>query len=98
MNNLKRFNENLDIKEYILLTHHESGDEIHFSLIESSLYSEIEKVIGYEFPKIEDINKMLETIFKNRIKHLVCQSYVLEEWPFSGYNIIKCINLPELGM
>lgn len=86
--------------EYVLITHHESGDEIHFSLVKYSLYSEVEKVIGNDPTKAShsDIDSMLEKIHSQRVEHLMCQTYVLEEWPFSGYNITKCINLPELGM
>lgn len=86
--------------EYVLITHHESGDEIHFSLVKYSLYNEIEGVIGNDPGKAShsDINSMLEKIHSQRVEHLMCQTYVLEDWPFSGYNIVKCINLPELGM
>ena len=89
-----------ETSEYILLTHHESGDEIHFSLVKSSLYTEINSVIGDDPRKANhsDLNNLLEKIYNERVKHLMCQTYVLEDWPFAGYNIVKVINLPELGM
>lgn len=108
MKHLKKFNEELvsmgndetNTEEYVLLTHHESGDEIHFTLIKYSLYEEIERVIGEDPMKASqsDINSMIEKINSEKVKHLMCQTYVLEDWPFNGYNIVKSIYLPELGM
>ncbi len=100
MKHLKKFNENGSSNEYLLITHHESGDEIHFTLVDFSLYEKINSVLGDDPRKAshKEIDDMLGLISENRVKHLMCQTYVLEEWPFTGYNIVKAINLPELGM
>jgi hypothetical protein len=86
--------------EYLLITHHESGDEIHFTLVDFSLYEEINSFLDDDPMRAShsEINDILELIHKNKVKSLMCQSYVLEEWPFTGYNIVKVINLPELGI
>jgi hypothetical protein len=100
MRHLKKFNEGIESNEYLLITHHESGDEIHFTLVDFSLYEKINSVLGDDPMKAshDEINEMLEMIHSNKVESLMCQSYVLEEWPFTGYNIVKAINLPELGM
>jgi len=86
--------------EYLLITHHESGDEIHFTLVDISLYDKITSILGDDPGMVSqsDINEMLEMIQSNKVESLMCQTYVLEDWPFGGYNIVKSINLPELGM
>lgn len=99
MKHLKKYNESNE-SEYLLITHHESGDEIHFTIVDFSLYEKINSVLGDDPRKAshEEINDMLEMIHSNKVESLMCQSYVLEDWPFKKYNIVKVINLPELGM
>jgi len=42
--------------------------------------------------------EMLNLIYENTLEHLMCQTYVLEDYAKIGkYNIEKCIYLPELG-
>lgn len=40
MKHLKKYNENKS-DEHLLIVHHESGDEIHFSIINYSYYDRI---------------------------------------------------------
>ncbi len=36
-------------------------------------------------------------ILDNQIDRLMCQTYVLENYNFSKYNIVKSIYIPDLG-
>ena len=84
-------------KEYLLITHLESGDEIHFTIIDYSFYNEINNIIG-EDPRTLDMDSLLKLIYDNIVESLMCQSYVLEDYSIiSKYNIVKAIHLPELG-
>jgi len=108
LKHIKRFNEseeNLNISDvssgqnqHLLIVHHESGDEIHFTVIDYSLYPQIDKMINDGLNTQEQVENMLNIIYNNRLEHLMCQTYVLEDYTKIGkYNIVKCIHLPELG-
>jgi len=99
MKHLKKYNENKS-DEHLLIVHHESGDEIHFSIINYSYYDRISDLLGTDPMRTphSQIQEMLKLIYDNRDEHMVCQTYVLEDWIFSDYKIVKVINLPELGM
>lgn len=98
MKHLKQFENNSE--EYLLIVHFESRDEIHLDIINYSFYPKIEEVIANDPNRVPmaKIEEMLKTIYDNRVFHLVCQTYVLEKFDISKYNIVKVIHLPELGM
>ena len=84
--------------EYLLIVYHESGDEIHFIVIDYLFYSSIEKILSIPSPKQSDINNMLDIIHNNELDSLMCQTYVLEDYSkIQKYNIVKTIYIPELG-
>lgn len=96
--------ENLNISEvsskneYLLIVHHESGDEIHFTIIDYSLYPQIDQLIKNGLNTQEQVDNMLNIIYNNKLEHLMCQTYVLEDYTQIGkYNIVKCVHLSELG-
>lgn len=93
MNNL-----NNNTNEYLLIVYHESGDEIHFIVINYILYPSIEKLLSVPSPKQIDIDNMLDIIHNNILDRLMCQTYVLEDYSkIQKYNIVKTIYIPELG-
>ena len=97
--------ENLNISDvsgsknqHLLVVHHGSGDEIHFTVIDYSFYPQIDKMINDGLNTQEKVENMLDIIYNNTLERLVCQTYVLEDYTQIGkYNIVKCIHLPELG-
>ena len=95
--------ENLNISDigenqHLLVVHFESGDEIHFTVIDYSFYTQIDKMINDGLNTQEKVENMLDIIYNNTLERLVCQTYVLEDYTKIGkYNIVKCIHLPELG-
>lgn len=95
MKHIKKLNENQG--EYLLITHHESGDEIHFHILEMSHWIHITTLIGNGHPGNIQSEDMIEYILQNQIEHLMCQTYVLEDYSFSKYNITKTIYIPDLG-
>ena len=106
-NRIKRFDENSELNisdvsssknQHLLVVHHESGDEIHFTVIDYSLYPQIDKMINDGLNTQEQVENMLNIIYNNTLEHLMYQTYVLEDYTQIGkYNIVKCIHLPELG-
>jgi len=85
-------------KKHLLIVHHESGDEIHFTVIDYSLYSQIYDMINNGLNTQQQVDDMLNIIYNNTLEDLMCQTYVLEDYTKIGkYNIVKCIHLPELG-
>jgi hypothetical protein len=87
-----------DKNQHLLIVHHESGDEIHFNVIDYSLYPQIDEMINDGLNTQQQVDDMLDIINNNTLEHLMCQTYVLEDYTIIGkYNILKCIYLPELG-
>ncbi len=95
MKHIKKLDEGQG--EYLLITHHESGDEIHFHILEMSHWALISGLIGNGRPRTSQSIDIVEYILQNQIDHLMCQTYVLEDYSFSKYNIIKTIYIPDLG-
>ncbi len=82
--------------EYLLIVHHESGDEIHFTVIDYSFYSQLTPILGST--RSEEVGKLLDIIYNNKVESLMCQTYVLEDYSkIAKYNIVKTIYIPELG-
>jgi hypothetical protein len=100
-----RLSENLNISDvsssqnqHLLIVHHEGRDEIHFTVIDYSLYPQIDKMINDGLNTQQQVENMLNIIYNNTLEHLMCQTYVLEDYTKIGkYNIVKCIHLSELG-
>jgi hypothetical protein len=100
---------NLDIQEsgedksageYLMVVHFESGDEIHMDLLEMRHYHHIDSIIGDAHSDYLDDTKkeeLVNYILDNKINDLMCQTYVLENYPFIKYNITKVIHIPDLG-
>lgn len=87
-----------DSNEHLLIVHFEGGDEIHFNVIDYSLYAQIEKMIDDGLNTTQKVEDMENIIYNNTLEDLMCQTYVLENYNQIGkYNIVKCIHLPELG-
>ena len=87
--------------EYFLVVYEESGDEIHFMLLEMKYYS----IFSDFFLKRrtdESIDKLLEFVNsldeKNLYERYFIQTYCNEEWPFNGYNIKRILSIPQFGM
>jgi hypothetical protein len=94
MKHLRKINEEIS-NEYVLVTWHESGDEIHFTLITSETFLKIKDIYGNS--DRDDIENVINTIHSEKVSSFFTQSYALEQWPFGHYNIIKCIYIPDLG-
>jgi len=95
MKHIKKINENQG--EYLLITHHESGDEIHFHILDISHWNHISGLIGNGRLNNSQSNDLVEYILQNQIDRLMSQTYVLENYNFSKYNITKTIYIPDLG-
>lgn len=87
--------------EYFLVVYEESGDEIHFMLLEMKYYP----IFSDFFLKRrtdESIDKLLEFVNsldeKNLYERYFIQTYCNEEWPFNGYNIKRILSIPQFGM
>jgi hypothetical protein len=91
--------------------YYETGME-YASMLESMRDDDLDNFVWYgetiRIPKFhsgnetiytqEQVENMLNIIYNNRLEHLMCQTYVLEDYTKIGkYNILKCIHLPELG-
>jgi hypothetical protein len=86
-----------DIK-YLLIIHHESGDEVHFTVLKYAFYRKIKMYLNSTTRTQQEVESMLDVIYNYRVENLMCQSYVLEDYSkISKYNIVKCIHLPEMG-
>jgi len=97
LRHIKSFNEGTE-NQYLLIVHYEGGDEIHFNVIDYSLYPQISKIINDGLNTQEAVNDMLTIIYDNTLEQLMCQTYVLEDYTkIDKYNIVKCIHLMELG-
>lgn len=88
--------------KYLLIIHHESGDEIHFTVIEEKYFDEInnfmENIFKSEYNQ-EKVDNILKTIHDNTIYSMFCQTYCVDNFlEIKKYNIEKVIYLPELGM
>lgn len=84
---------------HILVIWHESGDEIHFNILDIIHLPEISTYLDYIFNKNWKHNEeMIGFIHNNTIETLMCQTYVLEDF-FNNekYDIKKIIYIPELG-
>ena len=71
--------ENLNISDvsssknqHLLVVHHESGDEIHFTVIDYSFYPQIDKIINDGLNTQEKVENMLNIIYNNTLERLVC--------------------------
>ena len=96
MKHLKNINEKSK-NEHLLILHHESGDEIHIHILEMIHYSYISNIIDKWPLNTEDASNLISYILDNRLENIMCQSYVLENAPLYKYNIVKAINIPDLG-
>jgi len=100
------------MKEYFLVTWHESGDEIHFVLLDMCHYDFIITTIneafanprgvdGYDWEIADKITSFIHKYengtFPNQEKNYFIQTHCNEEWPFNGYNIKRILSLPYLG-
>ena len=85
----------------LLILHHESGDEIHFTIMNFVIHwpiisSFLEHIYDDDYSAVEP---MLEYIYDNKVESEMFQTYVLKDSKdlFKKYNIVKIIHLPELG-
>lgn len=95
MKHLKRINENQG--EYLMVVHFESGDEIHLTILEMSHYQPISDLIGSGHPGDVQGSQLSDYIYQNKVDDLMCQTYVLEDYLFNKYNIVKVIHIPDVG-
>ena len=110
MKHIRKINENTG-GEYLMIVHTESGDEIHLDLIEMSHYPNIQRLLNLSYssqirhtndPNCTcrncSSNELVGYINQNKVSaDMMCQTYVLEDYLFNGYNITKVINIAELG-
>lgn len=88
------------MNEYLLVLYFSSGDEIHMDLLEYKHYERIEELLektSFRRATSEEYEELVSIIYDNRVEHLFCQSYVLEDYPFAKYKIKKVIHIPEAG-
>ena len=95
MKHIKTINESQG--EYLLVIHHESGDEIHFHVLELSCLSDINNLIGSGNPSYVQSEELSDYIQQNELDSLMCQTYVLEDYFVNKYNFSKVIYIPDLG-
>jgi len=86
-------------KKCLLITYHESGDEIHFILVDIKHKDYINKILSKIMSvkgKIDDIDEMIDFIHENKIASEFVQTYTSEKW-FSKFEIEEVIHIPQLG-
>lgn len=93
-----KFNESSS-SEYLLVVYSDP-DEIHFNVLDYSFYDEIGKLVNNVVNKnYSEVDKLFSLITKNSISRLMCQPYCLEDFNEIGkYNIVKVINIPDMGL
>ncbi len=96
---IQSFNETTDNKDqHLLIVHHEGGDEIHFTVLDYSLYPQIDEIIKSSVFSPPRVDTVSDLIHNNTLEKLVCQTYVFEDYAkIAKYNIVKCIHLSELA-
>lgn len=90
--------------KYFLIIYTESGDEIHFLLMDMVHYEYVSSMIdplAYRQNEWDDVCKFMEFCYKNSIKidgnDFWIQTYCDEEWPFNNYRIERMLSIPEFG-
>ncbi len=83
--------------EFLMVVHFESGDEIHLRILEMKHLDEINSLIGDGHPGNVKGEELTTYIYENSIEDIMCQTYVLEDYTFTKFNIGKIIHIPELG-
>ena len=97
-----KFNEGAS-NDVIQIVWTESGDEIHFLLMEFSHLNKIEEILNR--PRIgrtqmlsqADDNELIELVHENKLDSDFYQSGTTTDYKFSEYNIKKVLHLPQLG-
>jgi len=85
-------------KEYFLIVYTESGDEIHFMLMDMDHYDKVmEGLDRFANRNYFEIDNFLEFCYKNTVKSFFNQTYCTDDWEFGEYNIKKIVSLPEFG-
>lgn len=91
------------MKNVFMIVYAESGDEIHFIIIDGSLEKEYDKlyneIIVTEvltnriFDRLEEF---LSFVQDNKLDDMFLQTYTEENW-FKNYNVTKVCYIPEFG-
>lgn len=85
-------------KEYFLIVYTESGDEIHFMLMDMEHYAKvIEGRDRFANRNYFEIDKFLDFCYKNTTKRFFSQTYCTDAWVFGEYKITKLVSIPEFG-
>ena len=88
-------------KDYFLVVYDESGDEIHFMLLDMKYCKVFTDFLSKERTN-ESVSKLLDFVNdlyeRNLYKRYFIQTYCNEVWPFNGYNIKRIISIPQFGM
>ena len=90
------------MKEYVLVTHFESGDEIHWNIISLEKYKELEvllntmKTLGR--PTLKESSVIVSLIIDNSVESEMFQTYVYQDMTkFHEYRVCNVIHIPDLG-
>lgn len=108
MNHLRKFNEIVDPgsvnfdEDHILIVWTESGDEIHFSVMDTSHLIKIEEILSRPTSRTgmlsqEDDNELVGYIIDNKLDDDFYQSGTTTDYKFGEYNIKKVLHLSQLG-
>ena len=84
--------------EHLLILNFESGDEIHFTILDIKHLDKIESLLTPIANRVgfSHVNELVNYIIDNTIINKMFQTYVTEV-NLIGYNIVKVIHIPELG-
>ena len=86
------------MKEYFLIVYTESGDEIHFMLMDMLLYNKvIEGLRKFANHDYDDADEFLEFCYKNVTLDFYNQTYCTDDWIFEKYKIKKIVSIPDFG-
>lgn len=85
--------------EHLLIVWHESGDEIHFHILDMVHFDRIDNSL--ENPSKlnhSELEEFIKFIHENTLEKFFIQTYCNEPFFTKTYNIKKVMYIPELGM
>lgn len=88
--------------EYVLVTHFQSNDEIHWDIITTEVYKELDVLLNAMkkpgHPTRKESKAIVSLILDNSLQSEMFQTYVYTDMTkFHEYRVCNVIHIPELG-
>ena len=89
------------MKEYVLITHFESSDEIHWDIITAEIYKELNALLNSikksGRPTSKESKAIVNLITDNSVESEMFQTYVYTDMTkFHEYRMCNVIHIPDL--